>query len=302
MAEPVHPASPDSSFRAVERQEQWRQQYGLERDPFVQNDAVFYPGAQRAQMLEKLAHLTHFGSLALLLTGPLGVGKSCLIERLLQEESGRLRSLQLPLELESSAQLLQWLAKALELQVAPQVSLQQLQHDVVMHCRHLARQGERVLVLVENAESLTSAALQWLEDWVQPMVAAGDLALLMVADTMAAHQLEVALTRPGEPAWWLKLELPALTREELEDYLAMRLRACGWKGKPPLVATDVAKIRVQSGGLPGRVHQVAPAILLAPKSQGGAGTPATASLEPKRAKKPSVHWRWAVIPVLLLLG
>src|SRR5690554_2716944 len=67
----------------------YRQHYGLSRDPFQDSlPAPFYGGGERFQLLEKLQHLCQFSASLLAVLGEPGSGKSRLAAELLSSFDG----------------------------------------------------------------------------------------------------------------------------------------------------------------------------------------------------------------------
>lgn len=231
--------------------------FGLHSEPFAGDSDVaarggFYAGAQRQQILDQLLHLSQFSSGVLLVLGEAGCGKSALLQACqAQVGSDRLVCTIEAGVLDDQQVLFGQIAEVLELPF--QQSAGQQLAAIRSHCQD--EESADLLVLIDDADHLDDPILSGLLSLLQGvdqgrsglhlvLVGGADLA----ARIDAFQMLDVAIH---------DLSLPALTSDELGDYLECRLRAAGLADDMPFSLKDIEQFWQLSLGLPGAVNKLA---------------------------------------------
>lgn len=258
-----------------------------------------------------LAHLCHFGDLVLLLIGDKGAGKTRLIEQLVREEEKSLPCARvLPESLVDAKRLLEQIAESLP--AAPWArsvaggSLAQ----VIEYFREQAKAGHRTLLIIDDAHVLSEDALDLLVRHFQPLVAAGQLSLLLAAAPGFDWEWQ---RRVSVPQSFYRVELAPLTAEDVVQYVEARFRSVGWKGNPPLAQDALRRLAEQSKGNPAAIHRLAPALLAVPSLPAGglsvkeglssfavAVKPDLPKVTP--AARSHFPWKWPALAAALLAG
>jgi DamX protein len=232
--------------------------YELSAEPFSALGAEslsrggFYAGAQRQQVVDQLLHLSQFSSGVLLVLAESGCGKTSL--KIACEEQLADDRIVCSVEagvLDDQQVVFSQIAESLELPF--QSSAGQQLASIRSHCQD--DEAADLLVLVDNADCLDDPILSGLLSLLQGVdQARSGLHLVLFGSPELARRvdgfqmLDVAVH---------DLSLPALTCDELGDYLECRLRSAGLAGDLPFSLKDIERFWQLSLGLPGAVNRLA---------------------------------------------
>jgi len=222
--------------------------YQLDHDPFAARvpGFKFFP-AQRKPVLGQLHHLARYSQLLLVVTGPLGSGKTLLRQALVASTNKQsVQSVVLSARGAGDA------ASVLG-QVAQSLGVAQLDISAILaQIVQLALTGQEVYLLVDDAEQLDESALEAL------------LALAAGAPEGRPHvflfgepSLIAALDQEGaEQELFHVIELEPYTEDDTREYLAQRLEGAG-QGIKLFTNEQITDIHENSAGWPGAINQVA---------------------------------------------
>ncbi|WP_213875596.1 AAA family ATPase [Pseudomonas sp. dw_358] len=222
--------------------------YQLEHDPFAARvpGFKFFP-AQRKPVLGQLHHLARYSQLLLVVTGPLGSGKTLLRQALVA--STNKQSVQsVVLSARGAGD-----AAAVLGQVAQALGVAQLDVSAILaQIVQLALTGQEVYLLVDDAEQLDESALEALlalaagaPEGRPHVFLFGEPSLIASLDNLAVEQ-EV----------FHVIELEPYTEDETREYLAQRLEGAG-QGIKLFTNEQITDIHENSAGWPGAINQVA---------------------------------------------
>lgn len=227
--------------------------YQFSHDPFAARvpGFRFFP-AQRKPVLGQLHHLARYSQLLLVVSGPLGSGKTLLRQALVASTNK-----QAVHSVVISARGASDVAGVLR-QVAQGLGTQQLDmRSILAHVAQLALTGQEVYLLVDDAELLADGALDALFT-----LAAGSADarphIFLFADSELLPRLE--LLADGEERFHA-IELLPYSEDETREYLAQRLDGAG-QGIELLSDDQVSDIHLGSGGWPGSINQAARDVLI----------------------------------------
>ncbi|MDY1087198.1 AAA family ATPase [Pseudomonas aeruginosa] len=222
--------------------------YQFSHDPFAPRvpGFKFFP-AQRKPVLGQLHHLARYSQLLLLVTGPLGSGKT-LLRQALVASTNKDAVLSVVISARTAAD-----ETSLLRQVAQGLSINQASLEAILtKVAQLAITGQDVYLMVDDAEQLQDSALE-----VLLLLASGTnegrLHVFLFGEPSLLPRLEVF--SEGEERFHA-VELQPYSEEETRDYLAQRLEGAGQGIE--LISNDLlVDIHEQSEGWPGAINQVA---------------------------------------------
>jgi len=282
----------------------YRSHFGLREPPFgITPDTTFtFSCASHQEALNTLLVAIANGEGFIKIVGEVGTGKTLLCRRFLSTLDDKHVTAYIPNPyLEPRALML---ALAEELRLAIDVGVEQHQILKQINCALLdfAREGKRVVVCLDEAQAMPLESLEALR-------------LLSNLETEKRKLLQVVLF--GQPELDDKLSqesvrqlrqritfqhcLDALSRKEVEYYVAHRLRVAGYVGQPLFTPRALRLIYRATRGVPRLVNIVAHKCLLVVYGEGGHEVEARhvrmAADDTPSARPLQTLW-WRVVPSL----
>lgn len=239
--------------------------FGLSEPPFriTPVTVFFFSGANRGEILDALIYSLSEAEGIIKVSGEVGSGKTMLCRMLLEKLPEHIETIYLANPSLSREEMLYAIADALGLRIdGERVGV--IMHNIQNKLEEKAREGKRVVVLVDEAHAMPLDTLE-------------ELRLLYNLQVGNAKLLQIILF--GQPELNAKLDQPnmrqlkdrivhhfhmqPLSRNVLESYLMFRMRAAGYHG-PGIFSPDAVKlIASASNGLMRRVNILADKSLLA---------------------------------------
>jgi len=222
--------------------------YQLNHDPFAPRvpGFKFFP-AQRKPVLGQLHHLARYSQLLLVVTGPLGSGKTLLRQALVASTNKQsVQSVVVSARgAGDAAGVLRQVAQALDVSSAePNAILKQVVQ--------LGLTGQEVYLLVDDAEQLDESALEALLALAAGTPEGRPHVFLFGESSLIAELEQLS----GEQELFHVIELQPYEEEETREYLAQRLEGAG-QGIELFSASQISDIHESSDGWPGTINQVA---------------------------------------------
>lgn len=246
--------------------------FGLHELPFglTPDTAFAFSTRTHQEALNTLLIAADSGEGFIKITGEVGTGKTLLCRRFLATLPPQYLSCYLPNPNHTPRTLLLALAEELGESLPATASEFTLQKKINDTLLHLAAEGRRVVVCVDEAQALKHGSLETLR-------------LLSNLETEKRKLMQVVLF--GQPELDARLAMPdlrqlrqrisfhyrlgALGRDELRLYLDHRLRVAGYRGAEVFTRPAVAALHKASGGTPRLVNILAHKALLAVFGEGG---------------------------------
>ncbi len=239
--------------------------FGLHEPPFriTPSTTFFFSGANRGEVLDALVYSLSESEGIIKVSGEVGSGKTMLCRMLLERLPGHVDTIYLANPSLSREEMLYAIADGLGLKVeGERVGI--IMHGIQNKLEEKAREGKRVVVLVDEAHAMPTDTLEELRLLYNLQV--GDsklLQLVLFGQPELNHKLEQPSMRQLKDRIVHHFHMQPMSRNTLESYLMFRMRAAGYHG-PNIFSPQALKlIGLASDGLMRRINILADKSLLA---------------------------------------
>lgn len=232
------------------------------RDPFGSKDASLYFASEEGnQQLALLEHLSRYSSLLSVVQGPQGSGKSrFLMEFARHQDDTTVVSHVKATMLMTAGQLLQAIYAGFSSHFTQPPNettfgpLLKFSHD-------LDEKGQAALVLIDNAQELNTDAVSMLLDMMSLATENQTVPHVVLFSEYPLSRNLDAYQRSRYEQLSHSFTLAPYSLEQTRAYLLHRVRAVGGGINLPFNDKQVKQIHQESGGYPGRINQLAQAMM-----------------------------------------
>ena len=239
--------------------------YNLKARPFrLSPDPRFlFRSKVHTKALAYLSYGLQTGEGFIVITGGVGTGKTTLSRLILSRvNKSKVIAVELVTSQLESDDLLRLVAGTLGLahQDLPKSTLLR---NIETFLMARAREGKRVLLLVDEVQNLSPGALEELRMLSNFQV--GEKALLQ-SFLLGQDEFRPILQSSGMEQFRQRIiasfHLEPLKKDEVQEYIFHRLRLCGWKGNPQFENDVFALIHDHTSGIPRRINKLCDRVLL----------------------------------------
>ncbi|MDH3979098.1 MAG: XrtA-associated ATPase [Gammaproteobacteria bacterium] len=239
--------------------------YNLKAKPFrLSPDPRFlFRSKAHSKALAYLRYGLHTGEGFVVITGGVGTGKTTLARFLLSKiNKSKVIAVELVTSQLESDDLLRLVAAALGLahQGLPKSTLLK---NVETFLMARAREGKRVLLLVDEVQNLSRSAMEELRMLSNFQV--GEKALLQTF-LLGQDEFRPMLQSAGMEQFRQRIiasfHLGPLNREEVQEYILHRLGLCGWQDDPRFHDAAFERIYQYTAGVPRLINKLCDRVLL----------------------------------------
>ncbi|UGQ48380.1 ExeA family protein [Massilia endophytica] len=245
--------------------------FGLREVPFsiTPDTSFFFTSPHSQEALNTLLVAARSGEGFIKITGEVGTGKTLLCRKFIATLGEEYVTAYIPNPYLEPRTLMLALADELELTLAKDVDQHQLLKSITFRLMELAKQGKQVVLCLDEAQAIPLESLEALR-------------LLTNLETEKRKLLQIVLF--GQPELNMHLEqdsirqlaqritfhyhLGPLNKDDLEYYLAHRLRVAGFTGGRLFGRGAVARLFAASGGIPRLVNILAHKALMLAYGEG----------------------------------
>ena len=239
--------------------------FGLDEPPFriTPVTVFFFSGANRGEILDALIYSLSEAEGIVKVSGEVGSGKTMLCRMLLERLPEHVETIYLANPSLSREEMLYAIADALGLSIdGKRVGI--VMHSIQNKLEEKAREGKRVVVLVDEAHAMPLDTLEELRLLYNLQV--GNDKLLQII-LFGQPELNAKLDQPNMRQLKDRIvhhfHMQPLSRNALESYLMFRMRAAGYHGPDIFSPNAIKLIADASNGLMRRINILADKSLLA---------------------------------------
>jgi type II secretory pathway predicted ATPase ExeA len=239
--------------------------FGLKEAPFKITPVTdfFFPGANRAEILDALLYAISNSEGIIKVTGEVGSGKTMLCRMLLERFPEHIEAVYLANPSLSREEMLYAIADGLNLNLEGQrvnIILQTLQN----HLELKIAQGKRVVILVDEAHAMPLDTMEELRLLYNLQVGNHKLMhIVLVGQPELNEKLNQPNMRQLKDRIIHHFSMLPLSQNIIESYLLFRMRTAGYRGPSPFSVPAATLIGKASQGLMRRVNILADKALLA---------------------------------------
>lgn len=222
--------------------------YKLDRDPFLNEgvEGLFFPGGQRAELLEDLSHHARYNNSLLAVCGEMGVGKTTILDALFDtvaDDTDIAAIVANPMMDDS-----QFASAVMEVLGEANADSDALT-SLAAFLSNTNECDRLLLVLVDDAHNLpletVSVLAQFQLDYKESFH-------LVFFTERSGSWLDHLVDKVTLQTW----QLQPYNYEQMLAYIAYRMETAGWQGKLPFSEQQLNTIFKQSGGVPSLVNQL----------------------------------------------
>lgn len=239
--------------------------YNLKAKPFrLSPDPRFlFQSRGHSKALAYLRYGLQLGEGFIIITGDIGTGKTTLSRALLNSlQQENIIAAQLVTTQLEADDLLRAVATAFGLQ-SQGIDKAQVLRNLENFMTARAREGKRLLLIVDESQNLPSRSLEELRMLSNFQV--GEKAL-MQSFLLGQGEFQVILQSPGMEQFRQRViasyHLGPLEKEETVNYIKHRLKMVGWNDDPTISEDAFAAIHDQSDGIPRRINSLCDRLFL----------------------------------------
>lgn len=285
----------------------YRSFFGLNKLPFkISPDlGFFYKQASREEIARALIYSIERGDGIIKIVGEVGVGKTTLLSLIAENLPPHFRKIYVNSPNLSPLDFLRFVCAELSLEVSVQANKSDLLKHLNNYLIEEYTQGRRVVMLVDEAQSMTLDTLEQVR-LLGNLETQQDKLLQIVL--FGQPELDVTLAdiriKPLKDRIACNVYIPALDAEEVMRYLNYRMRVAGYLDQDLFNTKLSKKIQKYTKGLPRSINLVADKLLMIAFSQGSHVLKAkhfkSLDIEPVEVQ-PKSSRRWVLIVSIVLI-
>jgi MSHA biogenesis protein MshM len=282
--------------------------FGLREAPFsiTPDTSYFFTSPHSQEALNTLLVAAKSGEGFIKITGEVGTGKTLLCRKFIATVGPEFVTAYIPNPYLEPRTLMLALADELEVPLEKDVDQHQLLKSITHRLMDLARQGKQVLLLLDEAQAIPTESLEALRLLTNLETEKRKLLQIILFGQPELNQhLQATAIRQLAQRITFHYHLGPLSRDDIEYYIAHRLRVAGYDGGRLFNRAAISRLYKASGGIPRLVNIMANKSLMLCFGEGKQQvTRRHVSLAASDTVSPSrgLPWPWMAAGVSLLIA
>src|SRR5450830_1573272 len=238
----------------------YKSHFGLREVPFsiTPDTSFFFTSPHSQEALNTLLVAAKSGEGFIKITGEVGTGKTLLCRKFIATVGPEFVTAYIPNPYLEPRTLMLALADELEVTLEKDVDQHQLLKSITHRLMDLAREGKQVLLLLDEAQAIPTESLEALRLLTNLETEKRKLLQIVLFGQPELNQhLQANSIRQLAQRITFHYHLGPLTRDDMEYYLAHRLRVAGYTGSRLFSRGAIARLFKASGGIPRLVNIMA---------------------------------------------
>ncbi len=239
--------------------------YGLSGKPFqlTPDHRFFFDSQAHHRAMAYLRYGLEQGEGFIIITGGIGTGKTILVRALFNELEGRgIMAAQLVTTQVEPEDMLRMVCASFGL-AHEGMNKATLLHNLEVIARARFAEGQRILLVVDEAQNLPARSLEELRMLANFQV---DGRSLFQSFLLGQEELRRTLQQPAMEQLRQRViaahHLEPLSPEEARAYIEFRLSRVGWAGDPSFATEIFALVHAETGGVPRRINALCDRLML----------------------------------------
>ncbi|MRW83842.1 AAA family ATPase [Pseudoduganella sp. FT26W] len=282
--------------------------FGLREAPFsiTPDTSYFFTSPHSQEALNTLLVAAKSGEGFIKITGEVGTGKTLLCRKFIATIGPEFVTAYIPNPYLEPRTLMLALADELEVTLEKDVDQHQLLKSITQRLMDLAREGKQVLLLLDEAQAIPTESLEALRLLTNLETEKRKLLQIVLFGQPELNQhLQATAIRQLAQRITFHYHLGPLTRDDIEYYVAHRLRVAGYTGGRLFHRAAISRLYKASGGIPRLVNIMANKSLMLCFGEGKQQvTRRHVNLAANDTVTPSrrLRWPWMAAGVSLLIA
>ena len=238
----------------------YQKHFGLREAPFgiTPDTSFFFTSPHSQEALNTLLVAAKSGEGFIKITGEVGTGKTLLCRKFITTLGDDFVTAYIPNPYLEPRTLMLALADELEVPQERDVDQHQLLKSITLQLMSLAQQGKQVLLCLDEAQAIPLESLEALRLLTNLETEKRKLLQIVLFGQPELNQhLEATSIRQLAQRITFHYHLGPLSRDDMEYYLAHRLRVAGYSGSRLFTSGAIAQLYRASGGIPRLVNIIA---------------------------------------------
>ncbi|MYM34584.1 AAA family ATPase [Duganella sp. FT94W] len=282
--------------------------FGLREAPFgiTPDTSYFFTSPHSQEALNTLLVAAKSGEGFIKITGEVGTGKTLLCRKFIATVGPDFVTAYIPNPYLEPRTLMLALADELELPLEKDVDQHQLLKSITHRLMDLAREGKQVLLLLDEAQAIPVESLEALRLLTNLETEKRKLLQIVLFGQPELNQhLQANSIRQLAQRITFHYHLGPLSRDDIEYYIAHRLRVAGYTGGRLFSRAAISRLYKASGGIPRLVNIMANKALMLCFGEGKqqvSGRHVRLAARDTVAAGRKARWPWLAAGVSLLIA